>query len=76
MGIASFEPQEEGYVPSSREKRPISRPMGIYLKNKDTLLSQPFKVEEKKVSFFFFIYGPGAKILAFCSLDDITYFTS
>ena len=53
MGIASFEPQEEEYVPSSREKRPIYRPLGHKLKNKDTLLSQTFKLEEKKVSLVF-----------------------
>ena len=73
MAIASFEPQEEGYVPSSWEKRPISRPLGHRLKIKDTLLSQTLKVEEKKVSLVFFICGPGAKILAFLQLDDITY---
>ena len=28
MGIVSFEPQEEEYVPSSREKPPISHPLG------------------------------------------------
>ena len=53
MAIASFEPQEEEYVPLSREKRTISRPLGHKLKNKDTLLSQTLKVEEKKVSLVF-----------------------
>ena len=47
MAIASFEPQEEAYVPSSREKRPISRPLGHKLKNGDTFFSQTLKVEEK-----------------------------
>ena len=32
IAIASFEPQEEEYVPLSREKRPISRPLGHKLK--------------------------------------------
>ena len=54
MGIASFEPQEKEYVPSSREKSPISRPLGHKLKNKDTLLSQTLKLEAMKVSSFFF----------------------
>ena len=53
MAIASFEPQEEEDVTYSREKRPISRPMGHKLKKKDTLLSQTFKLEEKKVSLVF-----------------------
>ena len=38
------------------EKSPISPPpLGQKLKNKDTLLSQTLKVEEKKVSLVFFI---------------------
>ena len=45
-------------------------------KTKDTFFSSTFKVWESKVSLVFFIYGPGAKILAFPSLDDTTYFTS
>ena len=53
MAITSFEPHEEEYMSSSREKRPISQHLGIYLTNMDTLLSQPFKVEEKKVSLLF-----------------------
>ena len=40
-------------MPLSREKRPISRPLGHKLKNKDTLLFQTLKVEEKKVSLVF-----------------------
>ena len=34
MAIASFEPQEEEFVPSSREKSPISRPLDHKLKNR------------------------------------------
>ena len=53
MAILSFESQEEEYVPSSREKRPICQPLSHKLKNEDTLLSQTLKVEEKKVSLVF-----------------------
>ena len=53
MAIASFEPQVEEDVTSSREKRPISRPLSHNLKNEDTLLSQTLKVEKKKVSLVF-----------------------
>ena len=42
-------------------------------KTKDTFFSSTFKVWESKVSLFFFIYGPGAKILAFCPPDDTVY---
>ena len=43
-------------------------PWAINWKNKDTLLSQTLKVEEKKVSLVFLICGPGAEILAFSHL--------
>ena len=62
MAIAYFEPQEEEDVPSSQEKMPISQTLSHISKNKDTLLSQTFKVEEKKVSLLFLIFGPGAEI--------------
>ena len=39
-------------------------------KTKVTLLSQTLKVEENKVPVFFFIFGPGAEILAISSSDD------
>ena len=40
-------------------------------KSKDTLLSPTLKVEEKKVSLFFFIRGLGAKILTFTKMGPI-----
>ena len=40
MGDTFFEPQEEEYVPSSWEKRTISRPLCDRLKEEEALLSQ------------------------------------
>ena len=53
MAIASFEPQEEEDITSSRKKGQYIGPWAINKKNKDTLLSQTFKVEEKKVSLVY-----------------------
>ena len=53
MAILSFEAQEVEYVPLSRGET-VSKPgpSAINDKNKDTLLSQTLKVEEKKVPLF------------------------
>ena len=56
MAISSFETWEVKYVVSSS---------GENAHNKDTLLYQTLKVEEKNVSLVFFICGPGAEIWPF-----------
>ena len=73
MAIASFEPQEEEYMPCHGNKGQYLGPWVINEKNKDTLLSPTFKVKEKKVSLFFFICGPGAEIRPFSHLSLISY---
>ena len=44
------------------KKCPYLSPWAENEKNKDTLFSQTFKIEENKVASFFFIFGPGAEI--------------
>ena len=76
MGIASFEPQEEEYVPSSREKSPIFRPLGHKSKKLRTLsFLQLLKFEKAKYPYFFNLWRRGRDTGLF-SLDDGTYSSS
>ena len=55
MAISSFEAWEVEYFPSS--------------KLRDTLLSQTLKVEEKKVSLFFYYLWPRSRDMAISSFE-------